>query len=247
MDTDQSTPKTKGPLLTVFVGGVTNSGKSSFIRDLLNDIDKVQSDPEVADRLMDAFGEGFYIKAGAVHVGKEMRKLFPPEHFQGKGAMKETEETALQLYAKGMEENSGCDVVAVDGQPRMKSQIPLVMDLSKGPTLSRFYVFLTCPDEELVRRLEQRDDSLMARELSEKRLVNDRVQLYDVITELICRREYVTCVDSTNPAEIAMVIRSIVARVMASKLARNIEEAEGLQEGAADIAADHIVGEALQK
>jgi hypothetical protein len=143
----------------IFCMGVTCSGKTTWI-------DKQKN-------------------VGKVQVGKEMRKLFPPGYFKGRGAMTETEEVALRVFQEQFEKEKHNLAVLVDGQPRLVSQIDPILDIT-GKQCS--VMWFQASDDELLARLRRRfpDDS-ESYDLAIQRMKNDRIQLYDVLHELISR------------------------------------------------------------
>lgn len=164
--------------------GVTNVGKST----LLSSLDK----------------EEF----ATVEIGKEMRRRYPPEFFKGKAAMSETEDEAFRILTEQLKEANGRPVV-IDGQPRMRSQVTRVLDTLTNP----HFILLTCYDEELRRRINARDSDEANRELSRQRLINDKVQLYDVLTALIYLKEHVEVFNSmshTLNTEVKAYMRGII-------------------------------------
>jgi adenylate kinase family enzyme len=176
----------KPQLISVF--GVTNSGKSTLM-----------------NRAKDIAG------VGTIEVGKEMRRRYPPGHFDGKGAMQKTEEEVWSIVDEqyDLAASNGARVVLIDGQPRLPEQIPNM--------LARFgefdVIWLTCPHGVLLKRAEGRDEH-RALDLSMKRLVNDYQQLYDTLAayfRYIWRRPLV--LDTTSPAWLELATDSLQARL----------------------------------
>lgn len=157
-------------ILVVHLMGITNSGKSTLIE---------------AAKAQDYYNIGF------VEVGKEMRKRYSPETFKGKGAMDSTEEEVLQIFHEQMQaaKDAGANLILVDGQPRMPSQIPIMMNSPR-----RKYILLKESDEVILERIKNRDSDPAAVELSMQRFKNDKVQIFDVLTDLIRMNEPVKVV-----------------------------------------------------
>lgn len=138
--------------------GVTNSGKTTLL-------DHLRNEPWV----------------GMAEIGKEMRKRYPPSHFKGRGAMKETEAEVWEIFKQHHQEavDRGCQVLLCDGQPRLPEQVG-IMRRRYGPvSLLQLYA----PLRVLCDRAARRDAEPEALELSWQRLTNDYVQLYQVLAE----------------------------------------------------------------
>lgn len=120
---------------------------------------------------------------GAVNVGKEFRRRYPPGYFQGKGAMASTEDEVYEIFTQQLEAASKKPFVLVSGQPRLVSQVDRIFAKFPGSIL-----WLHQPDSVLLDRLEKRFvDSPDAIHLAKERLLNDRIQLFDVLFELVKR------------------------------------------------------------
>lgn len=120
---------------------------------------------------------------GAVQVGKELRKRYPPEHFQGLGAAPATRKEAIDIYKEQWQLNKviGKKYILVSGQPRERMQVEQVMAFASGPV-----IWMTTSQEIILERLKQRfKDDPSSMKLSLDRIVNDKVQLYDTIFELL--------------------------------------------------------------
>lgn len=164
--------------------GVTNVGKST----LLSSLNK----------------EEF----ATVEVGKEMRRRYPAEFFKGKAAMQETEDEAFEIFTEQYAA-AGEKPVVIDGQPRQVSQIDRVLKVLKYP----FFILLHAPEEELKHRIHKRDKDTEWASLSERRLDADRIQLYDVLAELMLRRYYVKPFSTTYylwKTEVKAYMRNII-------------------------------------
>jgi len=146
----------------IYVMGVTCAGKDYFV-----------------ERALDQFPNTF----GAVQVGKEMRKRYPPEHFLGTGAPQHTEKEAVQIYEeelqKRIEENK--KVIFVVGQPRRLSQIETTIRQNPGEVL----LFHVSPETQVKRMMTRFSNDAKSMLLSCQRIDNDRIQLYDVIFQLM--------------------------------------------------------------
>jgi len=144
--------------LVVSVIGVTNAGKSTLM-----------------DHMRSVDG------CACIEIGKEMRRRHPPEYFQGLGAMAETEQEVWEIFDEQHSDalHRGAPLVLIDGQPRLESQVlQLRIRVGKYRLLQ-----LHAPHDELRRRAEARDGaSPGALQLTERRLVNDYRQLYEVLT-----------------------------------------------------------------
>ena len=159
--------------------GVTNSGKTTLL-------DHLRDTPWI----------------GMAEIGKEMRKRYSPEHFHGLGAMKETEDEVWEIFAQqhGEALNRGCRVLLCDGQPRLSDQVD-VMRRRYGPVS---VLQLYAPHHILCERAAQRDAEPKALELSNKRLVNDYVQLYQVLAEWHSHcgaQEHFSVIDTSVPSD----------------------------------------------
>jgi len=173
---------TEDPLI-IFVLGVTNTGKSSVMQD----------SPKYA---MDCFKN-----VGLVQVGKEMRRRYPPTHFNGMGAPDNIELEAIEIFLEQLKQRKQqrCDLILVDGQPRRYSQIDIM--LNHAPR--RAFLHLTASHEVLLERAAVRDsedpDKLS---LSLARLKNDKIQLYDVLSELSLMQERVLTYDTSKHSQL---------------------------------------------
>lgn len=147
------------PML-LYVIGVTCSGKGYFIESTMREHSELFA---------------------AVQVGKEFRRRYPPDYFQGSGAPAHAEQEAHDIFYEQLDaaKATGKPIILIDGQPRRLSQVQLVRD-NPGSVLW-FH-----SDELVVReRLALRfPDDEASRDLSNKRMVNDRMQLYDTLHAL---------------------------------------------------------------
>lgn len=117
---------------------------------------------------------------GLVQVGKEFRRRYPPGYFDGKAAMPHTENEALEIYAEQLAAALQKKITLVCGQPRMVDQIRNTIDKNPGTV-----IWMHVSDETLAQRVSLRfPNDQPSVDLSTKRLLNDRIQLYDVIFHL---------------------------------------------------------------
>lgn len=137
------------------------------------------------DTLMDRADQIYPNLVGLVNVGKEFRRRYPPEYFKGKGAMQSTEVEAREIFEEQLNARIKEDkrIILVSGQPRLVSQLDFTMRKYPGTLL-----WMHVSDETLMKRLEGRfPGDPGAFELSKKRLSNDRIQLFDVMFEILKR------------------------------------------------------------
>lgn len=159
---------------TFYLFGTTCVGKDYFIETAL-------------DRYPNIFG--------AVQVGKEFRKRYPPEHFEGKGALIKTEDEAFDIFCEQWTKSfdAGKKYILVSGQPRLQSQVKRLSDFVQG---KQTILFLWVPDEVIHRRIEDRfktDDNWRA--AAKQRFINDKIQLFDVLFTLFENQIPVRTVD----------------------------------------------------
>lgn len=131
-------------------------------------------------------------KVGIVQVGKEFRRRYPPEFFQGKGAMKSTEDEAFNIFVELLNAAQDKKYVFVSGQPRLESQVDRIMRPYPGEV-----IWLHAPDDLLQERIitrfpEGSEKWEEARKLSFDRINNDKKQLYDVLFRLKQNRIKIT-------------------------------------------------------
>jgi adenylate kinase family enzyme len=148
------------PLIVGLVG-VTNVGKTTLL-----------------DYLRQRAGYGF------IEIGKEMRRRYPPSHFQGLGAMKATEDEVWQIFDEQYAAAcaAGAVIIISDGQPRMVDQVH-TMHRKVGD----FHVLqLHAPFEVIEERAEKRDGHDPEKfDLTVRRLANDYRQLYEVMATYV--------------------------------------------------------------
>lgn len=171
------------------------------------------------------------IRVGSVSVGSEMRRRHPPSFFRGQAAMPETEEEVWEIYRGQLDAalDAKCDVVFVDGQPRMISQVSAVVsDMDDrfprdgGPPrrslweYPALFMHLVAPDKELIRRMEIRDgDDPEKLKLSRSRMSRDKEQLYDVLADISLRMpgEALISVPTASRAYLRHALSNVVGRL----------------------------------
>lgn len=118
---------------------------------------------------------------GLVQVGKEMRRRYPPGHFQGQGAPEHTEVEALSIYKEQLAEAEaqGYKHIFIAGQPRRISQIEQTVLTHPGKVL-----WVYADDSTLRERAGKRGDAATV-QLSLDRITNDKVALFDVLFHLM--------------------------------------------------------------
>lgn len=133
------------------------------------------------DTMMERAADLYPNLVGLVQVGKEFRRRYPPGYFKGKGAMQSTEAEALEIFNQQLEAVKNKKIIFVSSQPRLVSQISFTVGKHPGTI-----VWMNVSEETLLKRLERRfpnDPESIG--LSMKRLSNDRIDLYDVIFNLM--------------------------------------------------------------
>jgi adenylate kinase family enzyme len=143
--------------------GVTCSGKSTFIQSKAKDK-----------------------RFGSIEIGKEMRKRHTPDYFNSLGAMPHTEKEVWEIFEQQYAAVANAQVILIDGQPRLPSQVSRLMDHAKWVGRELHYVFFSVDKDETFRRLMGRfPNDAQSQALSLARSINDKVQLYDVVVELV--------------------------------------------------------------
>lgn len=157
--------------------GSTNVGKSTYI------------EKAAANR-----GPWSNLKIATAQIGKELRKRYPPSYFKGSGACDHTEKEALDLLQQFVDQSQDADVLLIDGQPRRVDHIDPILKMC--PELEVIWLFE--PDEIITerakKRAEQSDDPIGHFKLSKARMVNDKLQLWPVVWELLRRKVPFHCV-----------------------------------------------------
>lgn len=148
------------PLIFCIIG-ISGCGKSTFIN-------------ETVAQYPDEFG--------AIQVGKEMRKRYPPEFFKNRGAMEETEDVVFQIFEEQYNNNKGKKIVLVDGQPRMPSQVDKLVSLF----LTFRVMVLNTEHSVLQCRAESRSADKKEHAFHINRIMNDYQDLYSVLAAIAC-------------------------------------------------------------
>ena len=158
----------------IFVMGPTGAGKSTVV-----------GNADVYTQLNDNIIGLSYRSFHAVEVGKEFRKRYPPEYFDGKAAMPHTEDEAFSIFQeqfiKAIDHHTNMcqinpdyeSVILVDGYPRTPLQVDRCQDLVTWHTDCYGVVWLDCDEQEREQRLNYRDIDESTRELSRKRFESD--------------------------------------------------------------------------
>lgn len=167
------------PLL-VYVTGMTNAGKSTFL-------DAHREDPRHA----------------FVEVGKALRAKYPPSHFAGKCNPAHTAAEAWAIYLAGVAQAEAREEVAfvfIDGQPRDAIQIEAVL-ADRERAGRRIFLHLWAPERTLRERAQRRDGADAERlALSMARLTNDVAPNYLTVCRLLSAGERVIIADTTAPS-----------------------------------------------
>lgn len=151
--------------LIVFCMGVTCSGKTTFIDFCTEEEEKI----------------------GAIKVGEEMRLRHPTEYFDGLAAMDSTEDEAWEIFNEQLADNvrRGKSIILVDGQPRLPSQVDHCLGIVESQGFICKFLWFHVDNEELDKRMNGRfEGQIGALNLAKLRMINDKVQLYDVIQTL---------------------------------------------------------------
>lgn len=152
------------------------------------------------DYFSDKISKGI-LNFGLIEVGKEMRKRYPPEHFQGQSNPKHTAQEAWQIFLGQYAEHkqSGKKIILCDGQPRDIDQThAMVTDFPNA-----HYIMLDVPHNlrraRAVQRfpIEQKENH----DLTMKRLYNDYRGGFEVLLTLARLGRAVHVVGGSNPVE----------------------------------------------
>ena len=137
--------------------GLTNSGKSTLIKELSN-----------------------YPESHAVMVGKIMRERHPPEFFKGRAELPETEPEVMEILHNGILEGyrKRAQHIFVDGQPRNLSQLDYFR-CTWAPDMVT-YITLWAPRKEREARAAKRDKDPAALALSLARMDSELQNFIDV-------------------------------------------------------------------
>lgn len=174
------------------------------------------------DSLIEFLAQKFPNDIGTIQVGKEFRKRYPPEFFKGLGAMQSTEDEAYKIYCEEREKCRDKKHIFVSSQPRLITQVSRIEESEPGT--KRLYIFIRCSEEEINRRINERfplDDleitsseyhkALNSRHLASDRVINDRIQNYDVLLELIAREAEIIVLESCPVESLAECVMSHVS------------------------------------
>lgn len=165
----------------VCILGVTCSGKTTLIKECISRLPKTRM----------------------CLIGQKLREKYPPEFFKGKAALPETEAEVKQILMQAVEEFAGSDdqLLLIDGAPRLPECLTLCEQINWS-VFPVSYLFVTCDEAVTNQRSRNRDGNDPQKlQLSQKRLVGDKVMAYDVLVEMlrykgIASRLY--CITSTN-------------------------------------------------
>lgn len=121
-----------------------------------------------------------------ISVGRELRKRYSPDYFNGQAAPEKTEVEALELYDLFIYVNKHkpqVKLIVVDGQPRKASQVSRVLSLH--PDCPHHFMLVHADHEVRARRLVGRDgDDPEKMRLAMARLDNDYRNQYECMIEL---------------------------------------------------------------
>lgn len=191
-------PSHIGSPLIVFVTGVTCTGKSSFL----------------------IYCSALKKEIGVVEVGKELRKKYPPDYFEGSGAPKKTEKEAMKICLTGIGANieQGKKIILVDGQPRRESQVSIL--LKNTAKYKRLYLELVCSEEEQLRRMKLRfPNDKESLQLAQLRFYKDKVDLAKVKMEMLIQVEIHPTYINTEAANWDQHVLNYILGVQANAIA----------------------------
>lgn len=171
----------------ICVIGATNAGKTTFI-------DRLCQHPSF---------EG-------VFVGRMMRAKYPPEYFEGLGALDKTEPEVISMMCEGINKAvEAMKIPVLDGQPRSMRQIEMLCRVyPKDHGVLPIFVHLYAPPHVRNLRMEERDAGGDLA-LSKARSVNDTSFLYDLLQMLQDQCHRVIRVRTDRPHEVTTVLRGI--------------------------------------
>jgi len=154
------------PSFIVYVTGMTNAGKSTFLH-------------------------AAPLQWGRVEVGKWMRAKYPPSHFKGQSNPAHTAVEAWQMYTDAIDlfEGEGRSIILVDGQPRDIDKMEAVLADNRHSGHRLFLHLWAAPEilAERARARDGRDAEKLA--LSQARLVNDVAPNYHLLCRIMLARE----------------------------------------------------------
>jgi len=123
---------------------------------------------------------------GAIQVGKIFRQRYPADHFKGQGAPDHTEKEALEIFAEEFHKNKDKQYILVSSQPRRPSQVQPVFEYAINNQCDNVCIFMHTPHEIVMKRLKKRFiNDPPGYELAIARVVNDKIQFYDTIFEIL--------------------------------------------------------------
>lgn len=189
------------PLL--YVLGMTNAGKSSFLNSMKS-----------------TFGE----RVALVEVGKQMRAKYldpssphyDPDYFKGQAAPEHTQAEAWNMHLDGVRAGalSGAELILVDGQPRDPEQVDMIQQDMIGTihwlegTEVRFevsFLLIHCEHAQRVARLSDRFPDAGTDEaqrtgyrLGIERLAHDYQSMYRTTTAMARMRMAYEVLDTTS-------------------------------------------------
>lgn len=150
------------------------------------------------DYLAEAAEKDYPKTFGVVQVGKEMRRRHPPEYFRGLGAMPHTEDEAQNIYKEQLNsaKAAGKSKIIIVGQPRMKSQVNKVFLPNPGKV-----IWLNAADNVIKARIKERFvNDHAALDLANARVTNDKLQLFEVLFELLHLGTKIQCFNTDSIA-----------------------------------------------
>jgi hypothetical protein len=165
----------------LFILGATNSGKTTFINEVCKNESKW-------------FKKGFH----PIVIGQKLRKMFPPEYFEGQGAPAKTDEIAFKLMMEGINEAISLDKIPViDGQPRNQRQLEWCTEslFSKNNCI---FCHLWAPRETREMRAKKRDSDPGKLKLSMERMDSDSIILYDIWCHLTSKSYNTFIIDTSQ-------------------------------------------------
>lgn len=182
------------------IGGATCAGKGTFL-----------------DYAQAQLGNRVYL----VQIGKIMRTRHPPEFFDGKGAMQSTEAEVWEIFAEELTKglaDPNVRLILLDGLPRMGGQIPKLLSYFNS-FVQYGFVFLHASQETRKKRVISRfpypgeenpprppmpgetDKVKNNRDLSDRRVTNDLIQIHDVLAEVTMAGFPINFVSTEGPPE----------------------------------------------
>ncbi len=182
------------------IGGATCSGKSTFL-----------------NYAKEQLGNGVFV----VGIGAIMRQRHPPEFFDGKGAMQSTEAEVWEIFAEELTKglaHPNVRLILLDGLPRMGGQIPKLLSYFNS-FIQYGFVFLHASQETRKKRVATRfpypyeenpprvskpgetDKVKNNRDLSDRRVTNDLIQIHDVLAEVTMAGFPINFVSTEGPPE----------------------------------------------